>query len=71
MMGNEVCENSEVLSNKFGEMVIAMNRWIENLQNNKKLILILLGRNIEKLLCMVQVISQKTYRENYKRLILL
>lgn len=37
MMGNEVCENSEVLSNKFGEMVIAMNRWIENLQNNKKI----------------------------------
>ena len=37
MMGNEVCENSEILANKFGEMVVAMNRWIENLQNNKKL----------------------------------
>lgn len=28
-------ENSDVLSNKFGEMVLLMDRWIENLQNNK------------------------------------
>ena len=71
MMGDEVCENSEVLSNKFGEMVIAMNRWIENLRITKNSILFLLVKNIEKLLCMVQAIFRKTYRENYKRLILL
>ena len=30
MMDIVAYENSEVLQNKFGEMVIAMNRWIEN-----------------------------------------
>lgn len=36
MPNKKVNESNEMLCNKFGEMIQVMNRWIENLQTNKR-----------------------------------
>lgn len=36
MTNKNVNENNEMLCNKFEEMIQVMNRWIENLQTNKR-----------------------------------
>lgn len=49
MMDKVAYENSEVLQNKFGEMVIAMKRWIENLQNGKTVVSYFQKKNYKKI----------------------